>query len=176
MERFEQLKEGNGVVNPYGVHMKTGNPVQIMLPAGVSADVWTCFPPALNVSGPASLPQVCEASFRADSTYVPGSTPDTTAAPAEEATVTATATADSDTAPQGACPSTAEQVAQAIGGTADDWKAVANNGWHYKNAAAPLPAFTAPMGSIVDYDGGRANAGDPVPSGTEFTAYWPGSC
>jgi hypothetical protein len=62
--RFEQLKEGNGVVNPYGVHLRTGNPVQINLPAGVSGQVWTCFPPAIDASGPATLPQVCEASFR----------------------------------------------------------------------------------------------------------------
>lgn len=61
--RFEQLVEANGVTNPRGVHLKTGNPVPITIPAGVSGQVWDCFN-ASQVTGPASLPQVCEASFR----------------------------------------------------------------------------------------------------------------
>ena len=57
------LREANGALNPYGVHMTTGNPVVIDLPAGVAADVWDCFA-ASQVTGPATLPQVCEATFR----------------------------------------------------------------------------------------------------------------
>lgn len=61
--RFEALEEANGAENPRGVHLKTGNPVKINLPAGFNGQVWDCFN-ASQVTGPANLPQVCEASFR----------------------------------------------------------------------------------------------------------------
>ncbi|MBI5044823.1 MAG: hypothetical protein HZC02_02765 [Candidatus Levybacteria bacterium] len=61
--RFEGLKEANGVMNPKGVHLKTGSPVSLSIPAGVNGQVWDCFN-ASEVTGPATLPQVCEATFR----------------------------------------------------------------------------------------------------------------
>lgn len=63
--RFSQIQESNGVINPYGVLMATGDPVAFDLPAGISVDLWDCFQ-ASQAVGPISLPQVCQASFRRD--------------------------------------------------------------------------------------------------------------
>lgn len=64
--RFEPLKESNGLINPKGVHLKTGEPVAIRLPKGYTAHVWDCFNSSTVDGGDnTSLPQVCEASIRA---------------------------------------------------------------------------------------------------------------
>lgn len=63
LSRFVPLEESNGLVNPRGITMTTGEPVALSLPAGVSGDIWDCF--ALSeVDGPIMLDQVCEASLR----------------------------------------------------------------------------------------------------------------
>ncbi len=61
--RFEQTLEANGVLNPRSVHFRTGPPAGFAIPAGVYAQTWDCFA-ADTVRGPATLPQVCEATFR----------------------------------------------------------------------------------------------------------------
>ena len=63
ISRFEQLVEANGAVNPNGVHMKTGDPVEIHIPAGYRADVWDCFKLS-SATGATDLKQVCEMSVR----------------------------------------------------------------------------------------------------------------
>ena len=64
LSRFEPLVEQSaGLVNPFGVHMQTGDAVAIDLPAQVAADVWNCFQ-AMHIEGPAHLDQVCEMSVR----------------------------------------------------------------------------------------------------------------
>jgi len=73
-ERFEQLQEGNDVINPCGVKLKKGDPVAFNIPKEVSVDVSDCFN-ASNVTGPVQLPHVCEASFRRSLTNTPTSTP-----------------------------------------------------------------------------------------------------
>lgn len=62
--RVEPLREANGVVNPHGFHLRSGQPIQVDLPSGVAADVWDCFV-ATHVVGPAHLGQVCEMTVRA---------------------------------------------------------------------------------------------------------------
>jgi hypothetical protein len=64
-DRVEPLREANGVVNPRGFHLRTGQPVVVDLPTGVAADVWDCFA-ATHVAGPAHLGQVCEMTVRAE--------------------------------------------------------------------------------------------------------------
>lgn len=61
--RFEPLKESNGLINPRGVHMSTGPPVTLVIPAGIDGNFWDCFA-ASDASGPTTLKQVCEASLR----------------------------------------------------------------------------------------------------------------
>jgi hypothetical protein len=68
--RLEQLREGfgQGPVNYTGVHLITGFPVSISVPAGyiVTVDPWDCFTPSprVEVTGPHRFPQLCEASIR----------------------------------------------------------------------------------------------------------------
>lgn len=61
--RIEGLMEANGVMNPNGFHVKSGNPVSMDVPAGWGGQVWDCFS-TKQVTGPAHLSQVCEATFR----------------------------------------------------------------------------------------------------------------
>ncbi len=61
---FEQAVELNGAVNPYGVHYKTQKyPARFTVPSGIRVDVWDCFAWS-HQSGPVTLTQVCEATFR----------------------------------------------------------------------------------------------------------------
>ncbi|CCF85473.1 hypothetical protein [Nitrolancea hollandica] len=61
--RFEQLPETNGAINPHGVHMKDGPPVTITIPSGnYHAQVWTCFE-TIPDAGPGTY-QTCQMSVR----------------------------------------------------------------------------------------------------------------
>ena len=61
-ERFEQLREANGVINPNGVHMITGPPIACTIPDGHTAQIWDCFQLHNWVTG--YYPQVCEMTVR----------------------------------------------------------------------------------------------------------------
>lgn len=64
-DRFEQLVESNNVVNPYGVHYKTGPPARFEVSDDVYIDVWDCFKSSNRSPHQSTvLPRVCEASFR----------------------------------------------------------------------------------------------------------------
>lgn len=60
------------------------------------------------------------------------------------------------------CPEAASVISSA------GWVDFGSNGWKYNGASI---SFTAPAGTVVDYDGGRAQAGQNVPSGITFTMY-----
>lgn len=61
---FERLVEGyDGSRNPRGLRFERDDCARFELPAGVSADVWDATR-SFTVQGPATLPQVCIASFR----------------------------------------------------------------------------------------------------------------
>lgn len=63
-DRVEPLIEASGIENPYGWHIISAlPPVTLRLPAGVYAETWDCFRPAL-VRGPATVDGVCGASVR----------------------------------------------------------------------------------------------------------------
>lgn len=62
---FEQVNEGGGI-NPNAVHFKINQQSlasSFNVPAGVSVTVWNCFAVS-NVTGPTTVTQVCEATFR----------------------------------------------------------------------------------------------------------------
>lgn len=60
--RLQALKEANGVVNPNGLFLSSGQPVQLTIPAGWTADNWDCFRSS-QVTGPVTI-QSCQASLR----------------------------------------------------------------------------------------------------------------
>lgn len=66
-DHFQQLPETGGIINPNGVLFMITAADQasdFTLPVGVSADVWSCFPPSTRAVGPTVLSHVCQASFR----------------------------------------------------------------------------------------------------------------
>jgi hypothetical protein len=62
ISRFEQLRESSGVINPNAVHMLTGEPVILNIPAGYYIEGWDCFN-SFTVHGPTSV-KVCAGSIR----------------------------------------------------------------------------------------------------------------
>src|SRR6266851_2637100 len=58
ISRFVQFRRADGTILPYAVQMLAGEPVEIKIPAGFTAQVWDCYHNSV-ITGPQDVKKAC---------------------------------------------------------------------------------------------------------------------